>query len=339
MLLIVFILAYGVASQALIDPYRELDWSNVATLIQDIIFLPYWQMYGELSLENIQVIDSTIDRCAQNMNFSSICTAPDLPNIRESTTITTIFLAMYLLVGNVMLLNLLIAIFTSVFDEVNENSNEVWKWEMYRLCSEYDGRPGIAPPMVLVEDIFRLIKITWKHTCRRKRENLDAYMEETVTMLRLFEKDVMDAYLVQESAKKVSSLDARLETLEKKTDSLLEMFENAPDDNANWGNVVSTEDKLYKTSSDSSDTEAEEEPEAKLRVKTPQPVSRAQTAKALRAQTEVRFELNSLKDQLERLELKRQNDMERMEAKVEANAKNIENIVREFIATLQNTNK
>lgn len=44
----------------------------------------------------------------------------------------------YLLIGNVMLLNLLIAVFTSVFEEVHENSNDVWKWEMYRLVEEYD---------------------------------------------------------------------------------------------------------------------------------------------------------------------------------------------------------
>ena len=91
--------------------------------------------------------------------------------MKYSKTITPIFLAIYLLVGNVMLLNLLIAIFTSVFEEVHENSNEVWRWEMYRLCAEYDGRPGLAPPFVIIEDTWNMAKFTWKHTCRRKREN------------------------------------------------------------------------------------------------------------------------------------------------------------------------
>ena len=70
-----------------------------------------------------------------------------------------------------MLLNLLIAIFTSVFEEVHENSNEVWKWEMFRLLAEYDARPGLAPPLVIFEDIWRISKLTWKHTCRRNKEN------------------------------------------------------------------------------------------------------------------------------------------------------------------------
>ena len=50
-LLFIFILAYGVASQALVDPYRDFTIENIAPLLRDIIFLPYWQMYGELSLD------------------------------------------------------------------------------------------------------------------------------------------------------------------------------------------------------------------------------------------------------------------------------------------------
>ena len=51
LLLIVFILAYGVSSQAIIDPYREFSLENFGPLLFNIIFLPYWQMYGELQLE------------------------------------------------------------------------------------------------------------------------------------------------------------------------------------------------------------------------------------------------------------------------------------------------
>lgn len=183
MLLIVFILAYGVASQAIIDPYRELEWDSIVHTVDGIIFLPYWQMYGELSLESLSIIDST--NCLNNplANITEVCDAPDLENIRNSVTITKVFLAIYLLAGNVMLLNLLIAIFTSVFEEVQENSNEVWKWEMYRLCAEYDGRPGLAPPLTIIEDIFKIIKFTWKHTCRKKRENCKHDTKEFIAKL------------------------------------------------------------------------------------------------------------------------------------------------------------
>ena len=61
----------------------------------------------------------------------------------------------------------------SVFEEVHENSKDVWKWEMYRLVSEYDKWPGLAPPFVILEDIFKFFKGIWKVTCRRKKEDCE----------------------------------------------------------------------------------------------------------------------------------------------------------------------
>ena len=41
-------------------------------------------------------------------------------------------------------------------------------------------------------------------------------MEETIAMLKLFEKDCMDTYLEREAKNKDASLDNRLDNLEKK---------------------------------------------------------------------------------------------------------------------------
>ena len=137
MLLIVFLTAYGVGSQALIDPYREFSLENILELIEHVFFLPYWQMYGELNLEEMEVVSppncTSVTSTVTNVTIDEICMAPDLENIRSSKLVTLVFLAVYLLIGNVVLLNLLIAIFTSVFEEVQKSSSQVWKWEMYRL--------------------------------------------------------------------------------------------------------------------------------------------------------------------------------------------------------------
>ena len=49
--LVVFILGYGIASQALINPYRPFSFDSVRTFLYNTVMLPYWQMYGELSLD------------------------------------------------------------------------------------------------------------------------------------------------------------------------------------------------------------------------------------------------------------------------------------------------
>lgn len=61
--------------------------------------------------------------------------------------------------------------YRSVFERIHVNSNEVWKWEMYRLVSEYDQRPGLPPPIVVVELMYLAMKSIWKKACRRKKED------------------------------------------------------------------------------------------------------------------------------------------------------------------------
>jgi len=51
MLLMVFMFSYGVASQALVDPYRLFDLPTLVDIGKKVSFLPYWQTYGELSLD------------------------------------------------------------------------------------------------------------------------------------------------------------------------------------------------------------------------------------------------------------------------------------------------
>ena len=60
---------------------------------------------------------------------------------------------------------------SNVFEKVRENSMEIWKYEMFRLVKEYEEKPGLAPPLVLLELIWIAAKKTWKVCCRRRKEN------------------------------------------------------------------------------------------------------------------------------------------------------------------------
>ena len=118
-LLSIFILAYGTASQALISPATSFQWERLPRLLENIIWLPYWQvggssrmngcwqpslqMYGELSLDRI------VPAAQSHCNSAGLC-----EDFTLYQYVTPVFLSVYLLIGNVMLLNLLIAIFTSV---------------------------------------------------------------------------------------------------------------------------------------------------------------------------------------------------------------------------------
>ncbi len=50
MILVVFLLAYGISSQALMYPQRDF----YPLIFRDIFYYPYWQIYGELWLEELE---------------------------------------------------------------------------------------------------------------------------------------------------------------------------------------------------------------------------------------------------------------------------------------------
>ena len=50
MVLIVFLLAYGISSQGLLYHARNPDW----VILKDVLYFPYWQLYGEIFLEEIE---------------------------------------------------------------------------------------------------------------------------------------------------------------------------------------------------------------------------------------------------------------------------------------------
>ena len=44
-------------------------------------------------------------------------------------------------------------------------------YHMLRLVEEYDQKPGLVPPLVILEDLYKLVKGIWKVTCRNDDNN------------------------------------------------------------------------------------------------------------------------------------------------------------------------
>ncbi|XP_047482968.1 LOW QUALITY PROTEIN: transient receptor potential cation channel subfamily M member-like 2 [Penaeus chinensis] len=234
-LLVIFILGYGIASQGLMHPGRDvssLNLTDVGQIMSEVLLTPYWQMYGELLLDDIKGGD--VETCYQQS-----CTVPEscvtegrnciqdcvCENAREYTWAVNLMLFIYLIIGNIMLLNLLIAIFTYVFDEVQENSMEIWKFEMYRLIREYDSKPSLVPPFVVLEYVWRIMKAIWKVTCRKKKENLEDYMKYTLTSLKIFEKECIQTYLARVTAAEEGKLGNRVKKISEKIDKVSKYIE------------------------------------------------------------------------------------------------------------------
>ena len=66
---------------------------------------------------------------------------------------------LYMLAANVMLVNLLVALFATTYESVQENSENIWKLNRYDLVIEYWGKtPVSCTPFVIIEHIMLLFK-------------------------------------------------------------------------------------------------------------------------------------------------------------------------------------
>uniref|UniRef100_A0A3Q2YSJ0 non-specific serine/threonine protein kinase n=1 Tax=Hippocampus comes TaxID=109280 RepID=A0A3Q2YSJ0_HIPCM len=173
----IVLLSYGVPRKAILYPHEEPSW----TLAKDVVFQPYWMMYGE-------VYAYEIDVCANNSDTSvkSLCTA--------GVWLTPLLQAVYLFVQYILMVNLLIAFFNNVYLQVKSISNLVWKYQRYHFIMAYHEKPVLPPPFILLCHIYSLLCMC------RKRKKEHTYgpklflTEEDQKKLHDFEEQCVETY-------------------------------------------------------------------------------------------------------------------------------------------------
>ncbi|VDK84857.1 unnamed protein product, partial [Dibothriocephalus latus] len=99
------------------------------------------------------------------------CNAPDGVNCPVSNPLAPWLLNLYLLIVVTLMMNLLIAIFSNVFDQFESESREIWKRTRCRLLVEFREKTIFPMPFNLIERIIRLIIAACRacvRCCRRE---------------------------------------------------------------------------------------------------------------------------------------------------------------------------
>uniref|UniRef100_A0A8C3ARZ7 Transient receptor potential cation channel, subfamily M, member 2 n=1 Tax=Cyclopterus lumpus TaxID=8103 RepID=A0A8C3ARZ7_CYCLU len=155
-LLSIWVVAYGVAKQGiLIHNDNRLDW-----IVRGAIYEPYLIIFGNFPT-NIDYAVFDLDSCSMN---GTDPLKPKCPVLNENQTpafpewLTIIMLCVYLLFANILLLNLLIAIFNFTFQTVQDNTDRIWKFQRYELIKEYHSRPAAPPPFIIFSHFYLFIR-------------------------------------------------------------------------------------------------------------------------------------------------------------------------------------
>ncbi|KAG7473400.1 hypothetical protein MATL_G00095360 [Megalops atlanticus] len=214
-IMLVVLMSFGVARQAILHPDEEPTWR----LARNIFYMPYWMIYGEVFADSID------PPCGENMYDED---GKKLPPCIPGAWLTPAIMACYLLVANILLVNLLIAVFNNTFFEVKSISNQVWKFQRYQLIMTFHDRPVLPPPFIIFSHMFILFKRIYQR-CKKKQDgDLDErdrglklnLNPEELKSLYEFEEQCLEEYFREKEDEQQSSNDERIRVTSERVENM-----------------------------------------------------------------------------------------------------------------------
>ncbi|RXM95122.1 Transient receptor potential cation channel subfamily M member 1 [Acipenser ruthenus] len=220
-IMLVVLMSFGVARQAILHPDEEPTWR----LARNIFYMPYWMIYGEVFADQIDRKTRIHTPCGDNLFDED---GKRFPPCIPGAWLTPAIMACYLLVANILLVNLLIAVFNNTFFEVKSISNQVWKFQRYQLIMTYHDRPVLPPPLIIFSLIYIVIKRICCHCKRRSERELDErdrglkliLCEEELKKLYEFEEQCVEEYFQDKENKEHSSSDERIRVTSERVENM-----------------------------------------------------------------------------------------------------------------------
>eukprot|EP00794_Sanderia_malayensis_P003066 gene3066-3530_t len=185
--LIIAVLAYGIFMHALLFPNANVSWH----ILFKILFRPYLLVFGELGINSYSLGSNT--------------TVYGTSKVNEGTEIIVIItMCIYLLVANVLLLNMLIAVFNNIYQETQDHSKMIWRFDKYDMIMEFKHRPCLPIPFSVITNIPRLLfrlcswRTNWVYIGDPgeigKRQDLEDFKERCMkTYLRQLKRDTTES--------------------------------------------------------------------------------------------------------------------------------------------------
>ncbi|XP_015435152.1 PREDICTED: transient receptor potential cation channel trpm [Dufourea novaeangliae] len=214
-LLLVVLMSFGVTRQAILNPNAEPKLK----IIRDIFMEPYFMLYGEVYADNID------PDCGDEPGM-----IPCLPG----RWITPVVMSIYLLIANILMINLLIAVFNNIFNEVNAVAHQVWMFQRFTVVMEYEQKPVLPPPLIVVCHIYLLVKYLLRYVTQGKASTGETYDNglklflEADDMERLydFEEDCVEGYFREQELKLQMSTEERVKVTTERVENMHQKIED-----------------------------------------------------------------------------------------------------------------
>ncbi|KAJ8980323.1 hypothetical protein NQ317_008031 [Molorchus minor] len=211
-LLLVVLMSFGVSRQAILFPDRAASWA----IARDVLLEPYFMLYGEVYADKID------PPCGGG--------GPDEEECKTGRWIPPIIMSIYLLVANILLINLLIAVFNNIFNEVNAIAHQVWMFQRFTVVMEYEQKPILPPPFIMICHVYLLLKYLrrkLKGTEEGYDNGLKLFLDrDDMEKLYDFEEDCVEGYFAEQESKLQQSTEERIKITTERIEHLTQKIED-----------------------------------------------------------------------------------------------------------------
>ncbi len=207
-LILVVLISYGVFRQSVLYPNEEFS----GRLVASVIVKPSLMIFGELFVEDLV---SGLQEVENDPPSTAVLIA------RWFNFFMTIG---FLFVVNILLVNLLIAVLNSIYQQLSENYNDLWKFHKFAVVIEYEQKPFIPPPFVFIWHLLFLLQWLIIEKCFRSKDGsvpIDLLgptgfsvgmrlAENNWEHVAKIEKDTMKDFEIRRNVEKNETVDERI---------------------------------------------------------------------------------------------------------------------------------
>lgn len=204
-IMLLVVMSFGIIRQAVHFQNEEPSWF----LVRNMFYYPYWMIYGELFADEI-------DTCTDHVRHPEGCV--------YGSWVAPFCMFVFLLISNILLVNLLIARFNATFIRNNAKSREIWKFQRYQLIVNYELRPILPPPFTFISHIYLTFKYIIRR-CKGKRDFFDNGLKlflspDDKEKLHDFEEECVEDYFRYKDYKFQSSSDERIRVINERVENM-----------------------------------------------------------------------------------------------------------------------
>nr|DBA20103.1 TPA: hypothetical protein GDO54_015833 [Pyxicephalus adspersus] len=224
-LLAVWVVSFGVAKQAiLIHNEIRVDW-----IFRGVVYHSYMTLFGQIP-SYIDGVNFNIEQCTLNGTDPNKQKCPESNKENHQPVfpqwLTVLLLCLYLLFTNILLLNLLIAMFNYTFQQVQEHTDQIWKFQRHYLIEEYHGRPPAPPPFILFNHLHLFIKNVILHEPAGRQKQLKEKLEKNEEAALLsWETYLKENYLQHLQKQMKQSTEHKIRDTSEKVNTVVDMLE------------------------------------------------------------------------------------------------------------------